>query len=101
MPATQRSTLGENWSKFTTLTKHSGKIHSFTSPKYSESWANFRVFRKKYEGKYPRQVPVANFKGNYGTIKAVEGSGKVNKEKEVVAEEEEEWVLSMSSPDYF
>ena len=25
--------------------------------------------RKKYEGKYPRQVPTAAFKGNYGTLR--------------------------------
>ena len=29
----------------------------------------FTFFRKKYEGKFPSQVPTATFKGNYGTLK--------------------------------
>lgn len=49
--------------------------------------------RKKYEGKYPRQVPVANFRGNYGTIKGPGGEisvgGKVSKEKEALGVNEE------------
>ena len=49
--------------------------------------------RKKYEGKYPRQVPVANFRGNYGTIKGPGGEisvgGKVGREKEALGVNEE------------
>ena len=41
------------------------------------------VPRKKYEGKYPRQVPTAAFKGNYGTIRRAAGEeAKVAKDRE-------------------
>ena len=51
--------------------------------------------RKKFEGKYPKQVPVANFKGNYGTIRGSGGEisggqGKVSKEKEALGVNTEE-----------
>ena len=73
-------------SVYNTEIRYGGRIVNSRNATVDKSTIHIKVFyvpRKKYEGKYPRQVPTAAFKGNYGTIRRAAGEeAKVAKDRE-------------------